>query len=280
MKYFNFSGEIISFQQNAISTKNRAFRYADSLFESMYFTNNKIVCFEKHWKRLHSGMEALKMNPQILNSASNIEQQCIDLIRKNNITDAARIRMQIWRKYGGLYLPESNEIEYSIEVSPLQNEKFIANKNGLRIGIAESVYKDNSCFSNIKTTAKQEMIIAAMEAKEQNWDDAIILNNQGNIVEATSSNLFVYTNSKIITPQIIDGALDGIMRSNVIEIAKKLEIEVLEKTIKPDILQKSEEIFLTNAIKGIQWIKSFGQNTYGNKISTELINHLNINYIQ
>ncbi len=278
MKYYNFTGKITS-NQSILNPNNRAFRYGDSIFEAMYFTNNKIISLKKHWKRLHYGLSILKMNPTKFQSISDFEQQCYELINKNNIEGAARIRLQIWRKNGGLYLPKTNDIEYIIEVSPLENNIYKLSNKGLIIGIALDIYKDVNFFSKIKTNTKQEMILAAMQASENNWDDALILSSKGKIVESSNSNIFILKDNSLLTPPLNDGPLNGIMRQNIIEAANNLFIKVNEKSISPNDLLKANEVFLTNSIKGIQWVETFETKSFTNNLSLKLVNYLNTNML-
>lgn len=279
MRYYNFSGTITD-NQYKISIDNRAFRYGDSIFESMYFTNNKIICLDKHWSRLQKGAALFNFDHLKISNADELEARCIELLNKNRMNGSARIRLQIFRHNGGLYLPENNDAEYIIEVSPLKNSEYNLNEEGLHIGIAYGVYKDFSYFSQIKTNSKQEMIIAAMQAKKNGWNDAIILNSKGRLVETSNSNIFIAKEGELFTPPLKDGPINGIMRQNVIESAKRLHIKLFEKSLSEKDLQQADEIFLTNSIRGIQWVKKFESLTFENIISNRLIKSLNDNYIQ
>ncbi len=278
MSYIIYSGEFTN-NKNIINIHNRAFRYGDSFFESMFYSN-KIISIDKHWKRIEYGISTLKMKLTQLQSAEEMEYLCKKLIKKNNIRGAARIRLQFFRKGEGLYLPQTNETEYIIEVSALKNKEYTLNSKGLQIGIATNIYKDLSYLSQIKTTSKQEMIIAAIQAKEQAWDEAILCNSKGKIAETTSSNIFILIDNKIITPPLSDGPLNGIMRQNIMEICSTINIEIIEKSITREDLMHAKEVFITNAIKGIQWIEKFENNLYKNKVSKKLVNILNNNYLQ
>ena len=104
----------------------------------------------------------------------------------------------------------------------------------------------------------------------------IILNNQNNIVEALSSNLFFVKDKYIYTPPLSSGCLNGIMRSKIIEIAKSLNYNLIDNLpLNINNLINADEIFLTNAISGIKWVLAFKQKRYYNKTSKILINKLN-----
>ncbi len=271
MEYYISSGEITSCNQG-ISINNRAFRYGDGLFETMYFTNGKIINIDKHHLRLNKGLQLLRINCKKLNS-NYLLNKVKELLKANKIEGAARIRLQVFRKDGGFYRPENNDCDYIIEAFPLKNNHYMLNSKGLKIGIAKTIRKNINQFSQLKSTAKPEMVICAIEAQENAWDDAILLNDNGNIVESSSSNIFIYKNNVIYTPSIDDGLLNGIMRQTIIEICKKYE--VIETHLTEFDILNADEFFLTNAIIGINWVSAFKSKRYFHKVSDNLLNELN-----
>ncbi len=274
MAYYNFSGKLLDIN-TGISINNRAFRYADGLFESMYFTNGKIMFLQQHYARLRNGMEVLRIDTNNLPSIDEIEHLAKKLIAANEIETSARIRMQVFRKAGGLYLPEDNTCDYIIEATALNNTEYQLNTKGLHIGISNSIKRNANIFSQIKTTAKQDMVLVAMDAKDNKWDDAILMNNSDSIVETSSSNIFAVINGNIYTPTLSDGALNGIMRQNIIEIAKQNKLSVIETSLNESNLLTADEIFISNAVKGIQWVVAFGTKRYFNSMSKSIISLLN-----
>jgi len=271
MDYYISSEKLTSYNQG-LSINNRAFRYGDGLFETMYFTNGKIINIEKHFLRLNTGLNILRINCSKLEPISLLNK-VKELLSANNIKGAARIRLQVFRKDGGLYRPENNDCDYIIEAFPLENNNYKLNKKGLKIGIAKTIKKNMNQFSQLKTTAKPEMVICAIEAEENKWDDAILLNDEGYIVESSSSNIFIFKNNVIYTPHINDGLLNGIMRQTLIEICKKYQVTEAHLT-EFDILS-ADEVFLTNAIAGIKWVSAFKSKRYFHKVSDNLLNELN-----
>lgn len=269
-----FSGEVYN-TDKALSINNRAFRYADGLFESMFFTNEKILFIEQHYDRLLEGMTLLRIETTNLPNKEELIQLTKKLISKNNIESAARVRLQVFRKSGGLYLPETNECDYILEVSPMENNEYTLNIKGLHIGITNELKHSKYIFSKIKTTSKQEMVLAALDAKDKGWDDAILINSSNNIVETSNSNIFAVINGNIYTPTINDGVLNGIMRSNIIRIAKENNISIIETSLTEKNLIAADEIFLSNAVKGVQWVVAYGSKRYFNTMSKKIVALLN-----
>jgi branched-chain amino acid aminotransferase len=117
--------------------------------------------------------------------------------------------------------------------------------------------------------------MACLYASENGLDDALIQNAGGSIIEATSANIFIVSNGVLYTPELKDGCIAGTMRMQIINIALDNNIKVYECTITPQYLLAADEIFLTNAIYGIQWISSYRTKRYFNEMAHHLVDLLN-----
>jgi branched-chain amino acid aminotransferase len=122
-------------------------------------------------------------------------------------------------------------------------------------------------------------VTGSIYAKENDLDNCILLNDSKNVVEALQGNLFMRMGNTLITPPISEGCLNGIMRKQILSLAKKeTNLEVMEQVISPFDLQKADELFVTNVIRGIQPItkyrkKEFEQDT-AKVLNTILKQHL------
>ena len=112
--YCIYNGHLVSMYEPAISFSNRAFRYGDSLFESIRFTNGKIMFLADHVKRIKLSMTTLRMNVPAEFTSANIEQLILHLIEQNDIKKEARIRLTVFRNEGGFYTPDTNDISFLI----------------------------------------------------------------------------------------------------------------------------------------------------------------------
>ncbi len=119
-------------------------------------------------------------------------------------------------------------------------------------------------------------ITGSIFANENGYDNCLVLNDEKNVVEALQSNIFMKTGNVVVTPQVSDGCLNGIMRKQVLEILKKMEdIEVKETSISPFDLQKADELFLTNVISGIQPITKYRKKEYSTNFAADVLKRLN-----
>ncbi len=121
--------------------------------------------------------------------------------------------------------------------------------------------------------------MAALWAKQNKLTDALVLNDKGNIIESSHSNIFIVSNGVLYTPSLTDGCLAGVQRMQVINVAIQNKIKVYECSITPQNLLVADEVFLTNAIQGIQWIESYRQKRYVNTVTKNILTLMN-NYIE
>ncbi len=278
MGFINYNGKI---QLNTVSltTNNRAFRYGDGLFESLRYFNGHIPFLEEHIARLYHGMKILGYHSCNCLREEKALALITTLCKHNRIQDSARIRITVFREDGGLYAPEEDYFDFIIEASPLEDVDYKLNAKGLIIGISKAVQKPINQLSDIKTTNALLLVLAAREAKHSGWDDALLLNDKGNIAEATSSNLFIVKGQTIYTPPIEDGAMNGIMRQQIAHIIKQSDYKLCVKSLNESELETADEIFLTNAVKGIIWVVGYGNKRYFNKAAKKLVLLLN-EYVQ
>ncbi len=269
------NGVLVSTDGYSIRAGNRGHLYGDGLFETIRVLKGHPINLENHLNRLIEGMKVLKLNYPVEFNVPFFEREILTLLTKNEIVESARIRLSIDRKAGGNYLPTSNHIDYLIEVEPLLENHFVLNAEGLSVGLYEQMKKQVNILSPYKTKNCLIYIMGKLKAKEKGLDDLLILNDKLGIIESTSSNLFIASNGVLYTPGIDLGCLGGTMRMQIINLAIKHNIKVYECNISPQNLLAADELFLTNAIKGIVWVKSFRTKEYGNTISEKLVEYLN-----
>ena len=272
--YINFNGFLYLENEKVFTVKNRAFKYGDALFESIRIIDGQPCNVEDHFIRLKKGMEVLKMRSANI-SFNDLKSQMHKLIEKNHIRKGGRIRLTVFRSGEGLYTPENEGKSYVVEAEPFKDNNYVLNENGLSIDVYNDLRRHRNLLSQIKTTNNIPHVLAGIYKKENDLDDCIILNDQGRIVEALSSNIFLYKNNNLYTPSIDEGCMDGIMRKQVLRIAKEMNINVFEGMLNGSMLLQADELFLTNAIKGLEWVVSYRQKRYFNKATKSILEQLN-----
>ncbi|MCF6366008.1 MAG: aminotransferase class IV [Bacteroidales bacterium] len=272
-----YNGKYIPAGSIEISYKNRAFLYGDSIFETIRVNNRKVLFLEEHLQRLVSGMKVLKYEvpDKFTVFRQKLEEEIIQLLNRNKIFKASRIRITVFRKPGGLYTPQTNDVDYIISSSKLEDDKFKLNTKGLLLGIFNEIKKPQNVFSQYKTANSIIYTMAGIYKNENNFDDCLILNNKGNILESISSNIFTVKSEKLTTPPVIDGCINGIMRNKILKLAKQHKIVCIEKSIDVTDLLKADEVFLSNSISGVKWVVAYKNKRYYKRMSDFLIRKLN-----
>ncbi|GIV35143.1 MAG: aminotransferase class IV [Chitinophagales bacterium] len=270
MRWVNHNGKLLQADVSLFENTNRSFRYGDGLFESMIAFPDTIPFYTLHSERLQRGMLVLSMQCASPYSLKTIEHLILDLLKHQASAPVFSVRLTMFRKGNGKYQPQSHHAEFLIEAEPLKQKLFALNKEGLRICIFSGQRKAPGLLSPFKTTSALVYVLAALYARKRKADDSIIVNTSGNICEASSSNIFLLSKNHLLTPPISEGCVDGIMRRIVIRLAQDNGIAVKEKKITPQMLKQADEVFLTNALSGIRWVKHFENYSYGHELATRL----------
>lgn len=271
----NYNGEILSADTN-LSNSNRSFLYGDGVFETLKIINNKILFIEDHYFRLMASMRIVRMQIPNNFTLEYFEEQILRSAKANNCEDSARIRFTVFRNDGGFYLPKNRTISYLINTATIENKLYFFSETNYEVDLYKDFFVSKQLLSTIKTTNKMLNITGSIYADENDLQNCLLLNNEKNVVEALNGNLFMLLNNKLITPSIDEGCHNGIMRKQIIQIAKKLPtVELVEGIISPFDLQKADELFITNVISGIQPITKYRKKEYKINVSRELLENLN-----
>jgi len=261
--FININEKLIAGNEAAVPHDNRAFRYGDGLFETMLLRNGQIDLEPYHWRRLFAGMEQLHFRVPRTWSPAFFSAEIAKTIVKNKLEQRARIRLQVWQGTGGLFEGSTSIAGFIIECFPVTDTITQLNENGLIAGIAPGLIKSNDSLANLKSTNAQIYASAARLAQEHQWNDALIINHQGHIIESTIANIFWIKDGELFTPPLTEGCVAGTMRQYLLDYLPTLQLPANLKALTADELQKADEIFLTNAIRKIKWVREIGTKNYG-----------------
>ncbi|MEP6682577.1 MAG: aminotransferase class IV [Parafilimonas sp.] len=275
-KYFCYNGKLMLSGTLIISADNRSFRFGDGFFETMKMVQGNIALGNYHFQRLLSSLEILKFKQPEYFTAEYLSTQIKKIVLKNKHEELSRIRLTIFRGDGGLYDYENNFPNYVIQTWSLDVQKATLKKKGLIADIYTKAKKTCDDFSHIKSNNYLPYAMAAMWAQENKLDEAIILNSYNRIAEATIANLFIVKNGIIKTPALSEGCVNGVMRRYVIECLKKENIPFEETTIETDEIAEANELFVTNAVQGIKWIRQCNNYHYTSELTKYLNNKFSL----
>jgi branched-chain amino acid aminotransferase len=271
------NGRNIDTNDLGIHSIERLWSFGDGIFETIKVSQFSPLLFDLHIGRLNYSIKLLNWEKLELKK-DEIRQDIIDLCKHLNYANA-RVKLFIYRDTSGTYLPDNlNKYSILITAKPLTESQYKLNTKGLRIGIFTKLPKTSDYLSNIKTVSAIKYTQAAVYAQQMGWDDVLLLNQKGNVCEANASNIFICKHDEIITPPLSEYCLYGVMRQHLINIAQQNNVNIIEKPLSLKDIYDSESVFLTNTIKGIQWVEEFNHKRYNfNTIISKL--HLLINDI-
>jgi branched-chain amino acid aminotransferase len=264
MSIICLNGKFLPAHIPVLMADNKSYRYGDGFFETMLVKNGTIVLGELHFNRLFDSIARLEFQKSSLLTPDELEEQIINACHKNQCASLARVRLSFFRGNGGIN-DKDDEAQYLIECWPLETSVHSLNENGLIIDIYPDARKSCDLFSNIKSSSHLPYSMGAQFARSHQLNDCLLLNVHGRVADSTIANVFITRDDEIITPSLDEGCINGVMRRYLIsQAAIKEHILTME-----DILT-ADEVFLTNAIQGIRWVRQFRDRTYSNQKAAAL----------
>jgi branched-chain amino acid aminotransferase len=270
----NLNGELLTPENVTLTTDNRGFKYGDAIFETIKANKSKVFFWEDHYFRLMASMRMLRMRIPMEFTLEFLQDEIAKTI--NSIDSSSpffRVRLTVFRKDGGFYTPKTNEINYSIEVSETNYQL----QETYKLDVYKDFYNYSGLLSTVKTNNRVVNTLASIYAKENDLDNCILINERKGVAEVTNGNIFVVKGNVVKTPTLSEGCIKGIARKNVIEILQKNKEYILEETnISPFEIQKADEVFITNAIMGIQPVSQYKKKKFGIEFGKKLAKNFKI----
>jgi branched-chain amino acid aminotransferase len=273
----NINGTILEDSEAYLSVENRGFAYGDAVFETIK-VNSKPLFWEAHYFRLMASMRILRMEIPMHFTPEFLESQIMDLVDiQSEKAKSYRVKLTVFRATGGYYTPTSNAVKFTIVLAPLDSDIYNSYTDSCEIELFKDYFIAPNLLSTLKTNNKAINVVGSIFAKENNYDNCLLLNTNKNIIEALNGNVFLVKDNVIKTPPLADGCLKGIIREQLIDmISKSDKYDLLETSISPFELQKADEIFITNVVQGIKPVTKFRKKTYTTEDAKKFQNKLNI----
>ena len=273
----NINGTIVEDSEAYLSVDNRGFAYGDAVFETIK-VNSKPLFWEAHYFRLMASMRILRMEIPMHFTPEFLESQIMDLVdTQSEKAKSYRVKLTVFRATGGYYTPTSNAVKFTIALAPLDSDIYNSHTDSCEIELFKDYFIAPNLLSTLKTNNKAINVVGSIFAKENNYDNCLLLNTNKNIIEALNGNVFLVKDNVIKTPPLADGCLKGIIRDQLIDmISKSDNFDLIETSISPFELQKADEIFITNVIQGIKPVTKFRKKTYTTEAAKKFQNKLNI----
>lgn len=272
----SYNQQYLNWDSFKIDLTNRGLRYGDGFFETMHANGLDVQFVDDHFLRIIKAAKVLKIHLPEYFSLVYLRKQVSGLLSRCKLFQAARVKLTVLRSGEGLYIPQTSIADIIIEASFLGKGKYELNEQGITVGIYNEFAKPKLPYLQFKSLNAQIYVLASIFAQQNNYDDVLLVNETGKIVEATSSNFFAVREKNIYTPSLNTGCVRGVMRKQIIKIAIELGYNIHETdSIDEDFILQMDELFLTNAMVGTKFISGFKNRRYYNRNSKKIIGLLN-----
>ena len=271
---YNIDGKLHAADEQSIHPDNRAFRYGEGLFETIRLHKGTMPLFDLHWERLTHSLPALYFELPVHFTKDYLKNELLQLAKRNQVLDAARMRIMIFKGEGGIWEKPTTNFRYLLQCWPLEQKEISLNENGLDIGLFPDGRKACDAFANFKTNNYFLYALAAQYAKAQKWNECIVLNQFNRICDTTIANLFYVKNKTIYTPTLAEGCVAGVMRTHLLHSFATVGLKFEEIACTPEQLSNADELFLTNAMNGIRWVKRFNEKQYLPQLAPQIFQEL------
>jgi len=231
---------------------DRSLLYGDGVFTTLVIKGGEPILLKQHIQRLCHDCQKLKID--------NISHQSIKRALFSAIegVECAIVRITVSRSSGERgYLCKQAKPVYWITVNDWPNHIVKFRKEGISIRICDQLISGNKALAGVKHCNRLEQVLARNEWNSDDYQEGLMLDNVGNVIEGTMSNLFLVKNEQLFTADLTYAGVEGIIRRLIIRIAKQLEIPLTIGKITLEELATAEAIFVTNSVIEIWPVKHF-----------------------
>jgi branched-chain amino acid aminotransferase len=239
------NGQFVDEPDAKVSVFDHGLLYGDGVFEGIRFYNGRVFLFEEHLDRLYDSAKAVLLAVPMERAA--LREAVLETIRQNNLRDGY-VRLVVTRGKGDLGLNPNSCKEPTVFIIAatiqLYPEKYYT--EGLRVNTVPTQRVSPAAVSPaIKSLNYLNNILAKIEGNLYGAQESILLNAQGFVAECTADNIFMIKNDRVLTPQVSDGALGGITRRLMFDLAREMGRTIEEKQLTRYDLFVADELFLT-----------------------------------
>jgi branched-subunit amino acid aminotransferase/4-amino-4-deoxychorismate lyase len=248
------NGEFLPEERAVVPVTDRSFLYGDGLYETLPFYGGVPFRWDAHMQRLQQGLRLLRM--EIPFSGKELRASAAQLLERNNMRDAV-LRLSVSRGTGSrgysVKTAQNPVVVMTLHALPPITDHWRLITSSLRVLADDPLMQ-------LKTCSKVRSVLARAEAEEQGADEALLLNERGEITEGAATNFFCIENEVVCTPPLAAGLLPGVTRAAVLEVCAGLGIKTAERAIACAEVIGCEGAFLTVSTMGVVEVISLDGN--------------------
>jgi branched-chain amino acid aminotransferase len=258
-----------------VSARDRGFTLGDGVFETMRVRGRAVFRLDRHLARLQRGLQVLQIP-----APGELREWVLRAAAESGLPDAS-IRLTVTRGRGpaGVAPPDHPQPTVTVIAAPMPLFPASTYTAGLSAHVASGRRNEFSATAGLKTLSYVDAVAALLEARRAGMDEALLLDTQGHCSEATASNLFAWTGAELVTPRVSCGALPGITREAVLELANAAGLPAVERVLTLDELISSAEAFLTSSLRGVAPLVRVGAHAIGDGVPGRMTKGLTEAYL-
>jgi branched-subunit amino acid aminotransferase/4-amino-4-deoxychorismate lyase len=242
MTWVYLNGAFVTAEEARLPASDAGLLYGRGLFETFRARRGSVYLLERHLARLRAGACTLGIEPP--EGLKQLPAVVRELAERCGLDDA---RMRLTLTAGA----EDGRPSLLVQARPATDYPKEAYERGVRAAVAAARRNETSPLARIKSLNYLDNLLAREEGRRSGADEALLLNMRGLLAEASTANLFIVHDGELTTPPVSDGALPGITRGAVLELARGAGIAARESSLTLDALHQASEAFLTNAVAGV-----------------------------
>jgi branched-subunit amino acid aminotransferase/4-amino-4-deoxychorismate lyase len=257
------NGIVLTADEAKVSATLAGLQYGWGVFTTLRIINGSAFVFDRHWERLVKHAEKARVAVFLDKEAAR--QALDEIIKANSVVDG-RARFTLLKgSFGSWRTGLENETDVLIFTSTRERQN-----RGREITLTISPYRllSSHPLAGVKRTSMIENLIAFDEARTREFDEAVMLNERGEIVSATAGNIFWSDGKELYTPSLSTGCIAGITRNLILEAARRINIHAVEGSFPLQSIGNATEVFLTSTSRGITPVKTYDIRVYDSRTAS------------
>jgi branched-chain amino acid aminotransferase len=263
----NHNGNIVPSTALLVHASSRGLRYGDGLFDTGKVRDGQLELWPLHFKRLYAGLQTLHFSVPSDFTIDFLQREVLELVKRNDHDRLGRIRINVFRG-------EDQKLNYIIESFALEQDFSPIDAPALSLGIFPHGRKSIDAYSSLKSNNYLIYLMGAAWAKAEGWGECLILNPFERIADASIHNVFAVKGNTLLTPALTEGGIAGVMRRYLISQAPSWGWTIHEMPLSVLDVEEADEVFLTNALAGMRFVRQLGKVTYGREASRVIYQQL------
>jgi branched-chain amino acid aminotransferase len=261
----------VSPQDAVFSVSDRAVLYGDGVFETLRTAGTSGVRYwEAHYFRLMSSMRLLRLRIPDAWSPEYLHELLLEIAVRNNLNECdVRIHFHVWRRGETGYGSGSNEVDFALTGTPLNTVTY-QEKESFTAVVFKEFTKAPGALAGLKGPHSFLYVQAERFALESDAQESLVVTPDNRLLEGGKSNLFLLFGTELVTAPLSAGCVRGILREQVIRLAGEAGLTVREEVCSPFEIQRADEVWLTNAVVGLQTLSHYKQTAFKRQKGAEL----------